>query len=388
MRIGWRPCSTRHSHATAALAKQPGLARSPLAAHSDPGSFAAGDSGEELPQPVDLARAADEHRRQKAGRERRTIAAAENLEQLVACLLGGTRPLGGLALEELRKPGRDRSRARGIPLGGRNRLRAPREDLRQGGVGRDPAHQVVKKRAERVEVGPLRGGAESLLARKIEECACHLSGRSGFAPPLSRESEVEQLDAHRGIAEKRSRVRCAGLAGSACRYDHDVRWLEIAVDDSSCVERGKAREDLDGHLEKPLDLVSAVRPEREELVERGSLEQLHREEELAAREPDVGNSYDVLVADSRQRAHFGDQPVLVPLFRVTENLQREMLARPAIANFENSAHGAFAQELEDLQVRRQSRWGRGAEGGHAAKKWPVAAIVRGRPDGATSAATK
>ncbi len=141
---------------------------------------------------------------------------------------------------------------------------------------------LVEHQAERVDVAARRDLAACQLLRR------HVGGRAGadrFARD-ARQAEVGEAD----------------LAGAV---EHDVRGLEIAVDDVALVRGGEAGADLPRDLERALLGESSDAPQqRREIL---AVDVLHRQERAAVDLVDVVDAADVRVRDLPRHADFGVQ---------------------------------------------------------------------------------
>ena len=105
------------------------------------------------------------------------------------------------------------------------------------------------------------------------------------APIAAREAEVH--DAHRAVAA-----------------DQHVLGLEVAVDEPGGV---RGREPRAGGDEDVEDLAQGARPLGQPLGERPALDELHRDEDLAAERADVVHDDDVRVREPRHRLRLAQQ---------------------------------------------------------------------------------
>ena len=92
----------------------------------------------------------------------------------------------------------------------------------------------------------------------------------------------------------------ADLAGAV---EHDVRGLQIAMDDAALVRRGEPGADLARDLERAIFGEAADAPQqRREIL---AVDVLHRQERAAVDLVDVVDAADVRVRDLPRHAHFG-----------------------------------------------------------------------------------
>ena len=141
---------------------------------------------------------------------------------------------------------------------------------------------LVEDEAERVEVAPHgRRLARELLGRHVRRRARDLSDVRGL---LGRDGEAEVRDPHPPAA-----------------VEHDVRRLEVAVEDALLVRGVEARAEL------PRDVDRLVHGQVADPLEEGrevfAVHVLHREKMAALDLADVVNAADVRVRDLTREAH-------------------------------------------------------------------------------------
>ena len=132
--------------------------------------------------------------------------------------------------------------------------------------------------------------------------------------------------------------------------DHDVLGLEVAVDDARVVGLGQPARRLRRELQ------GAPRHQRafaQELAQRLSLHQLHRDVADAVRGADLVDRHDVGVVEGRGRARLlleARQPVRIPGGRAAEHLDRDRAPEREVAGTVDVAHAARTELLGDLVV--------------------------------------
>jgi hypothetical protein len=166
-------------------------------------------------------------------------------------------------------------------------------------------------------------------------------------------------DRHVVEAARDAEVRDDGAIGGA--LDQDVVGLEVAMNDADVVRGVQALAELvrDRAEARP-------RHRRAELArERLAVDELHREEAIAAVLADVEHARDVLVVDPPRQADFAAKP----LERVggetgAEDFQRDALAELAVLGFVDATHATAAEPAHDaIAIRDQlGDVGRGAGG--------------------------
>ena len=142
--------------------------------------------------------------------------------------------------------------------------------------------ELVEDEAERVDVAARRDlAAGELLGR-------HVGRRAG----------ADRFTGDAGEAE-------VGDADLAAAVEHDVRRLEIAMDDAALVRGGESGADLPRDLERAIfrEAADAAEQRREILA----VHVLHRQERVAVDLADVVDAADVRVRDLPRHPHFGVQ---------------------------------------------------------------------------------
>ena len=174
--------------------------------------------------------------------------------------------------------------------------------------------------------------AEDLLRRHVLRRAEHRAGpgQSRFRFTYGHgtcEAEVEQLH--------------------AVRRQEDVGRLEVAVDQSTRVQRFERRERGEGNRH---GLVERQRSAFEPRGQRLALEILHRDEEIPVLFTDVVELADIGMADRRRRPRLPPQP----LGRIRigggapDHLQRDGPSQPRIPRRIHDAHPALAERARYL----------------------------------------
>ena len=173
------------------------------------------------------------------------------------------------------------------------------------------AERLVERRAER----PLIRARIGLARRQL--LWCHVRGRpQERAGPRQRERWGEHQGGRgdhrfpwhgRGVAELRQAE--AGDAGSVVEADQDVVGLDVAVHDP---RRMCSREAAAGFEQAIDDLAGLARCALEPRAQAAAVDQLHRDEGVAAMRADVEHGHDVRVREPRERARLAHQ-VLAPI---------------------------------------------------------------------------
>ena len=199
------------------------------------------------------------------------------------------------------------------------------EELGHGpcGVRATAGEDLVEHQPERVDVA---------LGRDLS--AFELLGRH-----VGRRADADVAD----VANRReTEVHDADLAR---RVQHDVRRLEIAVDDAALVGGGETRGKLPRQLERPVFRKAADAFERR--CEIFAVDVLHREVQIAFDLADVVDATDVGVRDVPRRSDFVvelREPARVGREVLGQKLQRHGLAQTQIVGAVDLAHPAAAEQ--------------------------------------------
>ena len=143
--------------------------------------------------------------------------------------------------------------------------------------GQFARHHAVEHDAQGPKIrAPVDLGLLDLLGRDIRYGA-HGQARRGDFRSLRQTSDAEIQDANQAFRPGRLR-------------DHQVRWFDVAMDDLLAVRRGQAPANLDGDLDRHVDLQRAV---MKLLGERLPVEISHRNKGPAGGLVNVVNRADV-----------------------------------------------------------------------------------------------
>ena len=169
------------------------------------------------------------------------------------------------------------------------------------------------------------------------------------------------------------------------RVAHDVRGLEVAVDDADVVDRLQPVGGLDRDVERLLVLEVAALVARE-LLEVGALDVLHRDVAHAAVLAVLVDAADVAVRDLARELDLVAE-ALRHLARVRElgaqHLDRHGLVEHAVVGLVDHAHAALAERAQDLVARGDDRALRErGERAAAGEAGLGAVVVRGLAGGA------
>ncbi len=244
---------------------------------------------------------------------------------------------------ERQRAGDDRRQGRGDVGPRRARIRRGRAAARgdegvgrRVGPGRLAGEQLEQEGAERVQIGPRvhPGEPRDLLGR-------HVPGRAVGAVADVRlgegagDAEVGQDDAPAALQE-------------------DVAGLEIEVHHARRVRRAERVADGARQLDRLGDAVLAGLAREpaggQHLREGGALDELHGEELLAVRLPDVEDAGDVAVRDAARELDLAaealDHRALVGEI-ATQHLQRDDVVQLGVERAVDVAHPSGAEEAED-----------------------------------------
>jgi len=195
--------------------------------------------------------------------------------------------------------------------------------------------QLVEHEAERIDVAA-RGDLDSL-----ELLGRHVVRRAGA------DLGAGDIRGQRGEAE----IRDAHLPRAV---DHDVRRLEVAVQDPLGVRGGEAGTDLSRDLDRLLLRRTTDAPDQRGQVL--AVHVLHRQETLPAGFPHVVDATDAGVRDLTREPHLVEearQAVLAALDSRGQELQRNGLAQRQVVGPVHLAHPAAAEQTDDAPAARQ-----------------------------------
>ena len=143
----------------------------------------------------------------------------------------------------------------------------------------------------------------------------------------ARETEVEDLE-------------------HAVRGQHQVRRLDVAVDDPHLVRVAEPRAQLEDQFQ-PADQAQR-RPAADDLAERLTVDVLHRDERLALVLADVVDGDDVGMGQARRRTGFAGEPLLDLVVEDRQDLDRDGPIEHRIAGQVEQPHAAFAKAIQDF----------------------------------------
>ena len=204
---------------------------------------------------------------------------------------------------------------------------------------RAPDQERVHRRAQAVHVGPaieLLDLAAGLLGRHELRRAEHGAGGGGAVAPVPRDAEVHD-------ERPQAAVRAA--------LDHDVRRLEIAVDDAGAVrlvdaERGAA------HHQRLLLVGELV----DQLGQRLPVDVLHRDVHATLDLADLVDLTHPLVGDPGLGAGLGHHAAGDLGVVAAHELDRDVALEADVADQEHPAHAALAEQPHgSVPIRTQQR---------------------------------
>ncbi len=202
---------------------------------------------------------------------------------------------------------------------------------RVGAEGLFPGQELVEHRAEREDVG---AGVDSqpldLFRRHVVRGAHHLAGLGHVRRSLVNQTEVENL--HLSV-----------LA------DMDVRWLQVAMDDSPGVREAEAVRDL---LHDAEDLIHGDgRAALDELLQVLALEQLHHHVEVPLLFDEVIDGDDIGVVEPGGVSRLALEAlheIGVGAESLGDDLDRDVTVQDGIVAFVDLTHGPFANLPDDV----------------------------------------
>jgi hypothetical protein len=215
--------------------------------------------------------------------------------------------------------------------------------------GRAAAEHLVRDAAQRVDVGArIEGVGERLLRREVRGRAHH-HAHLGEARALlgvgdARDAEVENL---------------GHFAAVAAPADHDVRRLQVAVHDAARVRFLEAL----GHLEDQVDRAHRTQRSgaREHVVQRGALDELHRQKRLTvAGLSEVEDAHDVRaleLADQLGLALEARPHVRIVGEHPAQELQRDGALQVDVRGPVDVAHATRGEVAFDLEAAVEQRAG-------------------------------
>jgi hypothetical protein len=235
-------------------------------------------------------------------------------------------------------------------------------------VGAGPGQQLEQHHAERPQVGaPVEGLAAELLGRHVAQRASDLAAPRRRGAPGGRRLVVERALGVGGDAEVQ---HLDGVVGA----DHDVRGLEVAVDDPVGVGAGQRARHRGHDREHPRHRQAlAARELRQGLAGDVLEHQIGRVVVLA----DLMDRDDVRVRAASGHARLGEEALDPRRVDHGHELDRDQAVELAIAGQEDPSHAAAA-ELPEHEVTADQL----ADPNFARAGLGLAGIVgRRRPDG-------
>ena len=187
-------------------------------------------------------------------------------------------------------------------------LLAPRDQFREVASfdGAPPGEHLVEHQAERVDVAARRHFAAGELFRG------HVGGRTGAQRLARRAGEAEVGDPDLAVA-----------------VEHDVRRLQIAMDDAPVVGGGETGADLARELDGAvLGEASDAADQRREIL---AVHVFHRQERVPLVLADVIDAADVGMRDLPRHSHF----------RVELRQARRIVVESAVRNFNATGWPSF-----------------------------------------------
>ena len=164
------------------------------------------------------------------------------------------------------------------------------------------------------------------------------------------------------------------MTGAAVGRDHEVRGLDVAVDEPAGVRGAEAVEHLEEVPRGVGDAERAAAPALDELVEALALDVLHDHEMDVPLAADLEGPRQVGVLDAPGEVHLAAEPVqrLLLLERLLggEHLDRDATAVGLVDGEEDLAHPPFAERPEDAVSAQDEALGRPRE--------HLAGLVRGQ----------
>jgi hypothetical protein len=250
-------------------------------------------------------------------------------------------------LEPRRQPASDRRQRR-------RRVARDRDEHLHGRLAderAEPGEHLVEERAEGEDVAPRVEVHPHGLLR------AHVGRRPHHAPFLRRVGrrvvELERL-ARRGLA-RLEELREAEIEDFdlAVLVQHDVLGLEIAVDDPLLVRLGQRARDGPRDAQRLGDAEPAARHLR---LQRGPLDELHRDVDAAVDLADVVDGGDVGVSHRRGGPRLAEEPAtpVVTLHRfVGEDLEGDVATEALVERAVHDPHAAHAEDGEKLEMTQR-----------------------------------
>ncbi len=271
----------------------------------------------------------------------------ERLLEVAGQVAGRSVAVGRILAEAALDDPAQRRRRGGIELGDRLGFLADdgRERLDRGLLleGAPAGGHLVENRAERELVGAkVRGLAARLFRRHVaDRPENHARARAGAGE--CRELRARVLRRDRELRE----TEVEDLR-EAVLVHHDVFGLQVPMDDPDLVGLGEALGDLRRDRE---EAAQRQRPRGEELAQRLSLDQLHRDEERAVRLADVVDGQDVRVIQRGGRAGLlleARAGLAIAGDVGGKDLDGDLPAEPGVASEVDLPHSSGAERGADL----------------------------------------
>ena len=203
---------------------------------------------------------------------------------------------------------------------------------------------LVQDGAEREEVGAgVEVFATNLFRRHVRQRA---HNRTGIGQVL-----LSRSCGHRQSIQRRPRQpEIEQLCVTAIGHE-DVGRLDVAVNDSLGVGGFERIGELHAEFE---DSIRRQRADGDELLQRGTLQQLHRHEMAAGVLPDVVDRADVWMIQRRGGAGLALEPfdsAGIPRQFFGEEFQRDGASEPRVFGQVDHSHATLTQFLQDAVVR-------------------------------------
>ena len=220
--------------------------------------------------------------------------------------------------------------------------------VRPGSKGRYPHEHFPQNAAQRVKVGATvdLSSLLALLRTRVERRTAKPNGlrvdlrARAFSAEASREPEVNNLD----LPSVRVRVRPQVRYSAACRQDHEVGRLQVAMDDMLFMDGGQSTGDLrsesDGHHRR--QRTACAQPIRQ----RFACDEFHRIEKIPRCVVEVDHACDIRMTDSRRGARLAQEECLclrIPNLPGRDHFQRHVDPQPLIIRPVRHPHRASTQ---------------------------------------------